>query len=413
MNIFKNQIRNSSVLLSGLVFLSLGGLLYFEMDFVSKFLILANRIALLILCIFQVVQFFLESNTIKKPQHLWNAGFLLVINVLLWRIPQMQVAMIPFVYGLWALISAISKTMIYYVYRVDDVHPRLWSLIDAIISLGFAFVLLFDPVPSFLRLLYVAGGYVLYMGFFQTIQGIHLMTYGYLGKQINLMFRLPLPHFIAMLYPQRVLTQLQSLGLDLNTKYEPLKSNQLEILFHMKGNRSDNLGHLDLIYQNRIYSYGAHDPTHRYMNNSIGDGVLIVSEPQPYLEFCLRQEKKRMIGFVYDMDDRQLALFQNRLETLQSRTTVWIPEFESNDPLPYVQRLRNATNASFYKFTQGYFKTYFAFGTNCVDLVDYFIKDKSIGLFRLNGIITPGAYFNFLNKAYQLHSNKITQRRMY
>ncbi len=413
MNIFKNRIRNYSVLLSGLVFLSLGGLLFFETDFISKFLILTNRIALFILCIFQVVQFFLESNKIKKPQHLWNAGFLLIINVLLWRIPEMQMAMIPFVYGLWALISAISKTMIYYVYRIDDVHPRLWNLVDAIIALGFAFILLFDPVPNLYRLLWVAGAYMFYLGFFQTIQGVHLMTYGYLGKQINRMIRVPLPHFIAMLYPQRVLTQLQGLGLDLNTKYEPLESNQLEILFHMKGDRSDNLGHLDLIYQNKIYSYGAHDPAHRHWMNTIGDGVLIISDPQPYLEFCLRQENKRMIGFVFDMDEKQVQLFQDRLRSLQSRTKTWVPDFNTKDPLPYVQRLSNATHASFYKFSQGYFKTYFAFGTNCVDLVDYFINNKNIALFRVNGIITPGAYFNFLNTSFQLKSNKITQRRTY
>jgi len=375
--------------------------------------VLLNRIALIILGIIQLVEFFTESKKTHKAQHLWNAGFLLLISVLLWRIPEMRLAMIPFVYGCWALIEAISKTMIYYVYRIDEVRPRLWPLIDAIISLGFAFVLLFDPAPSLLRLLWVAGFYLIYVGLFQTLQGLQLVTYGFLGKTINRLFRLPLPHFVAMLYPQRVLTQFLNLGLEVNTTYAPLESHQLEILFHMKGNRSDNLGHLDLIYQNKVYSYGAHDPDHRYWNNSIGDGVLIVSDPQPYLEFCIGIEKKRMIGFVYDMDLKQSLLFQKRLEELMSRTKKWSPHFETQDPLPYVQRLSDLTHASFYKFTQGYFKTYFAFGTNCVDLVDHFIKDKNIGLFRLNGIITPGAYFNFLNAAYQLQTNKITQRRTY
>jgi uncharacterized membrane protein HdeD (DUF308 family) len=413
MNIFKNQIRNSSVLLSGLLILSLGVLLFLEIDMISKILVNLNRIALIILCLIQVVEFFTETKQSQKAQHLWNAGFLLIISVLLWRIPEMRLAMIPFVYGLWALIEAISKTMIYYVYRIDDVRPRLWPLIDAIISVGFAFILLFDPAPSLLRLLWVAGFYMIYVGLFQTLQGIQLVTTGFLGKQINRLFRLPLPHFVAMLYPRRVLTQFLNLGLEINTKYEPINPNQLEILFHMKGNKSDNLGHLDFIYQNKIYSYGAHDPDHRHWNNSIGDGVLIVSDPQAYLEFCIGVEKKRMIGFVYDMDENQRLRFQRRLEELILRTKEWKPHFETKDPLPYVQRLSDATHARFYKFTQGYFKTYFAFGTNCVDLVDHFIKDKNIGLFRLNGIITPGAYFDFLNAAYQLQTNKITQRRTY
>lgn len=413
MNIFKNKIHHSSVLLSGLLILSLGILLFFEMDLVSWVLVMINRIALMILCAFQVIQFLFDNNTEKKPQHLMNAGFLLVINVMLWRIPEMRVAMIPFVYGLWASISAISKTMIYYVYRIDDVHPRLWFLIDAIISLGFAFVLLFDPIPSMLRLLWVAGFYLIYVGLFQILSGLQLLTAGVLGKKINKLFRLPLPHFVAMLYPQRVLTQLQNLGFDLSTDYHPLEPNQLEILFHMKGKRSDNLGHVDMIYQNKIYSYGAHDPDHRYLNNSIGDGVLIVSDPQVYLEFCLTKENKRMIGFVYDMDETQALHFQERLETMMNRTKTWKPKFNERQPLPYVQRLSEATQASFFKFKTGYLKTYFAFGTNCVELVDHFIKDKDIGMFRLNGIITPGSYFNFLNSAYQLQTDKITQRRIY
>ena len=413
MNIFKNQIRNSSVLLSGILILVLGVLLFMEMDLVSSILVLINRIALLILCFIQVVLFFVESSREKKPQHLWNAGFLLIINVLLWRIPEMQVAMIPFVYGCWAMISAISKAMIYYVYRMDDVRPRIWPLIDAIISTGFAFVLLFDPVPSMLRLLYVAGGYLLYVGTFQILSGIRLVTYGVLGKKINRLFRLPLPNFIAMLYPQRVLTQLKNLGVDVNTDYVPLQPNQLEILFHMKGNRSDNLGHVDMIYNNKVYSYGAHDPDNRHWNNSIGDGVLILSDPQPYLNFCITTEKKRMIGFVYDMDERQQSEFIKRLDALMVRTELWKPGFTERSPLPYVQRLSDATKANFFKFKQGYLKHYFAFGTNCVELVDHFIKDEKIGLFRLNGIITPGAYFDFLNAAYQLQTDKITQRRIY
>jgi uncharacterized membrane protein HdeD (DUF308 family) len=413
MNIFKNQIRNSSVLLSGILILILGILLFMKMDLVSSILVLFNRIVLLILCFIQLVLFFVESSTEKKPQHLWNTGFLLIVNVLLWRIPEMQVAMIPFVYGCWAMISAISKAMIYYVYRMDDVRPRIWPLIDAIISTGFAFVLLFDPVPSMLRLLYVAGGYLLYIGIFQTFSGIHLVSYGVLGKKINRLYRLPLPNFIAMLYPQRVLTQLKNLGVDTKTDFVPLKPNQLEILFHMKGNRSDNLGHVDMIYNNKVYSYGAHDPDNRHWNNSIGDGVLILSDPQPYLDFCITKENKRMIGFVYEMDEKQQSEFEKRMKALMIRTEDWIPVFSHRSPLPYVQRLSDATKADFYKFKQGYLKHYFAFGTNCVELVDHFMKDKNIGLFRLNGIITPGAYFNFLNAAYQLNTDQITQRRIY
>jgi uncharacterized membrane protein HdeD (DUF308 family) len=413
MNIFKNQIRNSSVLVSGLVILTLGTLLFFETSIISGLLIQLNRYALMAVGLFQFVVFLLENDKVKKTQHLWNTGYLLIINVLLWRIPQMQIAMIPLVYGVWAMISAISKSMIYYVYRIDDVRPRLWNLIDAIISLGFAFVLLFDPVPSMLRLVWVAGVYLIYVGLFQVFSGIRLVTTGFLGKRINHLFRLPLPNFIAMLYPQRVLKELIHLGLEVNTHHESLKPNQIEILFHMKGTRSDNLGHLDMIYRNKLYSYGAYDPKHRQLNNSLGDGVLVISDPQPYLDFCIKTEQKRMIGFVYDMDDQQTILFENRMRQLLDRSKPWKPSFKETDPLYYIQRLSNATKADLYKFTQGYFKTYFAFGTNCVELVDYFIKDKQLGLFRLNGIITPGSYFNFLNTAYQLQTNKITQRRTY
>ena len=58
-------------------------------------------------------------------------------------------------------------------------------------------------------------------------------------------------------------------------------------------------------------------------------------------------------------------------------------------------------NAKFYNFNKSSYKTYVLLSTNCVKLVDNVLVASGGDILRLNGVITPGAYYYHLNNEYK------------
>ena len=61
----------------------------------------------------------------------------------------------------------------------------------------------------------------------------------------------------------------------------------------------------------------------------------------------------------------------------------------------------------------GRFKKYFVFTTNCVLLSDYLIRNEEIDLLNMSGIITPGAYLNYLFQLYIKKDSIIKRLKIY
>ena len=76
--------------------------------------------------------------------------------------------------------------------------------------------------------------------------------------------------------------------------------------------------------------------------------------------------------------------------------------------------LYNHTGAQFFKFKHGNpFKTYYAVGTNCVKLADTVVGKSGIDLLRVNGIITPGTYLDYLDRLYERGDSIVVTRTLY
>ena len=51
--------------------------------------------------------------------------------------------------------------------------------------------------------------------------------------------------------------------------------------------------------------------------------------------------------------------------------------------------------------------------TNCVKLVDEVIGRSGTDILSLNGIITPGTYYDYLNREYEKQDSMVVTRRVY
>jgi len=377
-----------------------------------------NLVLIFGLSMVRILTGFLEKDPLKRKDGILNGTFIFLIWLILFNFPIVFEAAIPFIYGLWALLNAVVKYITWYNFKVDRVKNRVWAFLDASITFVFAMVLILDPLPGLLRLTYVAAAYLISYGLLQILSGVNLLLNDTIRDRFKIYLHFPLPMFIAMLLPSRAYRNLHKPSAKDILFQDQVTSKQahdeLEIFIHLKEDRRESFGHVDISFRDFIFSYGLHDPLHRRIKGTYGDGVLIQVDRKKFIEYSIDGEKKTIVAFTLKLSEDQIALMEQRVIELLSRTTPWYPrgvtDPKCND---YASRIWRNTDAQFYKFSEGLFKTYFFVSTNCVLLVDYFVHFKGLELIRLNGLITPGSYFNFLNEAYQRKAPIVTRRIVY
>ena len=414
----QEKIQSVSVVFYGVLLIFLGSVLLIQMQWIFDIFFRINLVLLFVLSLSRVVIGFLDKDKVKRSSGILYGMYIFILFLLVLNFPVFFGAMIPFIYGLWALLNGVAKFITWYNFHLDHIGHRVWAFFDATITLMFALVLIIDPLPGVLRLTYVAGAYLIFYGLLQLYAGLNLLLNNAIKNRLQIHIHFPLPMFVAMLVPSRVYKNLHKPALrniEFRDQVEGKQArDELEIFFHLKAHRTDSFGHVDISFRDFIFSYGLHDPKSRYINGTFGDGVLIQVDRKKFIEYSIRSENKTIIAFTLKLNPQQILLIEQRMILMLERTLPWHPIGEI-DPIDnnYASRVQRNTGAKFYKFTAGMFKTYFFVSTNCVLLVDYFVHFKELGLIRLNGLITPGSYFNFLNEAYQRSSPMVLRRIVY
>lgn len=66
-----------------------------------------------------------------------------------------------------------------------------------------------------------------------------------------------------------------------------------------------------------------------------------------------------------------------------------------------------------YKFVRGKYKRYFVLGNNCVKLADEIIGKSGTDILKMYGVITPGAYYEYLNREFKKKNSMVISRKIY
>lgn len=414
----RERVKSTTILIYGCLLLFMGIILLLRTKWILDMLFVINCSLLLLLSVFRIATGFLEKDERLRSEGLFHGCFIFILFLLVLQFPTFFTAMIPFLYGLWALLSALVKFISLYAFHVDRVGNRIFVALDAVITLVFALILLTDPLPNIFTLSYVASAFLIFYGVVQISISINQLMGAKIKDRINRQIHFPLPLMISVFLPQRVYNVLEGNGnhrsFQTVAPSELQLPNELEIYFHFHKDGPQSLGHVDISFEDKMYSYGCHDPKHRYLFGTLGDGVLITAKRDRFIKYSIEEEGSTICSFTVELSDDQTTIIRKRINSLMERTVRWKCAYEKNRTgNDYASRIYKSTQGEFYKFSQGWFKTYFAVSTNCVQLVDYFLHFKELGLFRLGGIITPGTYFNFLNSAYQQEKTMVTARTVY
>jgi hypothetical protein len=169
-------------------------------------------------------------------------------------------------------------------------------------------------------------------------------------------------------------------------------------------------------FDGKIYSYGHYDENSKKLFDTIGDGTLfIIDNRMKYLRFCAEHSKKTIFAFGITLTDNQKELVRKELNKIKSHTYRWkcVQELNKKEDFgDYASCLYRSTNAKFYKFTESSYKLYFALWTNCVKLVDNVLKAAGGDILRLNGVITPGAYYYHLNNEFKKKKSNVIRKEI-
>lgn len=322
-----------------------------------------------------------------------------------------------FVLYLW-LISTINFIG-YLIYKRNNVNGRINILINSIISLIFALIVVSDP---YMHLKY----FLLYLATYLLLYGLeNMFNYVLMALPIKIkkQIRIPLPTIMSLILPKALIFEINEL-LKVDKIEEFNSSNNLNpdiyVIIHLANSGSSAYGHMEIAYKDTIYSYGNYNMHARKLFESIGDGIILIADKEKYINYCIHNKKRYLIEFGISLTTEQKKEVEDRISDLINNNTIeFYPDsalyerglIEQKEFKDMSSDLYTLTNAHFKKIISGKNKTFFALRNNCAAFANQILDNNKI--LNINGILSPGAYYDYLNDAYKLKNSNVVTRRIY
>lgn len=416
----RDKVNAYNLLFGGLFFIFLGILFFTRWRLLWALIYGIVVLGFAYLGISQIFSYFIKRRQKLNTVNLFNILVTLAILIYALLQPFNFLVFIPYVIGWWALANGLVQAINFYVYRRDCMRGAGWRFVLAALTLIMAAVLILAPASYMQMLSRLAGAYLIFYGLVTVFETAKDLLSDKTQRKLLRHMNLSVPIVVAALLPQRVFMSVNTFLKSGQLQQDELSSEtsgDLEVYFYLSGSGPESLGHVDISYQGKIYSYGCHDPENRRLMGTLGDGVLIVSEREAFLRHALCGERKTIIGYEISLTQKQKEAVEERIAEMMNRSVPWQPLIQrgSGDPEAhdYASRVYRGTHAQMYKFKAGDFRTYFVFSTNCVLLADHILRCPQLDLFNFTGIVTPGSYLVFLNDEYLREGSLVVARRIY
>lgn len=283
-------------------------------------------------------------------------------------------------------------------------------------------IIAFTANGTHLNILTIMGAYIILIGLSFIQDGRRVFISKYYESRIRRGIRFPLPIFLSVLLPHQSLNKInrflenelitEEMHQDYRNRHnDNPNKDSFEILIHASRHGFGVVGHVNISYQNKVYNYGNHDTDSRYMRGVIGDGVLAIVDKEKFIEASMAAGET-LFEFVVALNDPQKRRLEEKLSEIEKSLVPWILETESQHK-GFGGFIQRRADAELYKFSEGKFKNYYVFGTNCVLLSDEIIGTSGLDLFVMVGFLTPGTYFAYLNREYKKDGSIVIDRKVH
>ena len=389
-----------------------------------------NIINLFILAIFflsvkQLINYFIGKEKDKKINFIRSFSNILFCFICL-LFKNIPLSILPLVFGIYLLLSSVIKFINGGIYLYNKAKGYVTEFFFAIIYLAVSLAVIFSPIKNLDNVLVILGVYVLLLGINYIVD---------VKTKFRRRIRISLPAAIEAIIPYTVLSEINYLidkdNYD-NFVFEEKKNDNnpdMEVFVHTSKRGFNRTGHVDLYYKDKVLSYGSYDDSSLRFFDMIGDGVIFTTTRDKYIPFCIEHSKKTIFAFGLKLTDMQKEKIDVAIDNIFKDLGEWKSPYQvalkeaeikqkkgrvhKNKYKDYASRLYQATNAKFYKFDRGKWKKYFVVGNNCCRLADYIVGKSGIDLLKMYGVITPGAYYEYLNREFKKKNSMVISRKIY
>lgn len=423
----KKSLNTTSTILIGLTLIFVGYLFIHDYMFAISKTYQLYVFVLVLLTISSIIYVILTKWTHKKFHLIVQVIFLCIVGIVGYNNRTLFFQVLPTMIGVWMLIQAIVKAISIHLMVKDQLPGLKRQVFFFLVNTIFGFVLFLDPLGHTRELAYLIGGYLIFYGLSFIYRSLTALIPIKIIESIDEKFQLAIPPMWGAVIPPHLMKVILSKSEQdqRSDDFDAIKNNitcDLEVLVHVAKSGPAQLGHCDLVYHNHLLSYGCYDPSHRKLFGTYGDGVVLLAPKNEYLYNCLENENKVLVAFGIVLNEKQ----KDKLQSALLETFEKFIHFQSDEDLKragsvplgacddYLSRVtRNVENAQYYKISEGKYKTFFVFYSNCVSYVSQFLNEIGLHLLDFSGIVSPGAYFDFLNNEFKSGKGHVVYRKVY
>lgn len=413
----EKAISKISLLLNSILFLGVGlTLILFKTTYLSLFHLI---ISILIIGL-GAISLILNTIKTKNPKDIMLSLSTLIIGLFFYNNETKFLSLFPIIFGLYMLINGLIKFVTYIIFKNREHYNYYSVLLGSFIDFIFSYIMISKPTKNINNLVIILGIYLILFGI-TYLKDFFKECYPN-RKKSKRNLRISMPIIFSVLIPYNVLLKINKV---LNHWVTPVKVTNkntsgnidLEIFIHVKDTNIGKFGHADLCYKNTVYSYGCYDEKSKKMFELLGEGTLFeIDDKNKYLKFCTEHADKTIFCFGITLTNDQKKKVEEKIAKIKSYTYKWKDvnkRIKGKKVNEYASLLCKETKAKFYKFKESNYKTYFLLSTNCVKLVDEIVGTTGGDLLKINGVITPGSYYDYLNKEFKKENSNIITKEIY
>jgi uncharacterized membrane protein HdeD (DUF308 family) len=395
-------------ILGGILMITLGIVFMWRDQLIWNLSYAAFLIVLGYAVIYNLYHYFVSRHISDLLLSLGSAIFFIVLSFN----PLIFIEFTAILFGVWALFKALTHAFDLYVAIIKKQRGKLAIVFDMLVDSIMAIFLIKSSMDSYFLVNLQVGIFMIIRGILNIISSYRIVVRD--GYQL----RLPAPVVITGFLPMYLIKKI-----DKDVKEDPsivrevvesTEGNYISLYLYAKDHGYNRMGHVDFGYNGVIYSYGNHDPYDRHITQGYGAGLLIVGSERDYVQYCVNDDTT-VFRFVVSIDDEQREEIERRISLMMKDAYYYDYPMDKPDSLDYyLGQLRRAKiEVDFYKFSSGRLKTYNIFTTNCIMVTEYILQSTGMRLFRMNGLITPGTYYAYLNQNIGVPGSVVERKEVY
>ncbi len=363
---------------------------------------------------------FRKLNKKEQKQTFLNCFFHITVCIILSIVPNFILGIAPFLFAIYLLIITITQ-MIMIILELKEKEKVKIKHIAIIIGLSsIAIPILFSPISNINTFVICVSIYSILLGLSMFIDNLNIIISKKTKSKFKRNIKITFPKIFEAIIPYSIMQEINNnVKQEKKTIYTYEKEKRkinLEILIHTSNRGANKVGHIDIYFQSKVYSFGNYDEGSRTHKEFFGDGVLFISNrKKEYINFCIDNSKKTVFDFGIHLTKKQEQAIKEKIKIIRKECIPWNHKQDKlyNNANSYAGRLYKKTKAHFYKFPKGKYHTYFVLGTNCCTLVDDIVGKIGIDIISLNGIITPGTYYDYLNRMLKQKKSNVISKEIY